>query len=142
MKKITSTLEETQSYGEEMGKKALPGEVYLLFGELGAGKTSFVQGFAKGLGVRKRIMSPTFVIMRSYSLGKGKSFNHVDLYRLNKGDIEGVGVKDAVNDSSSITAIEWAERLDKENFNNGYKIYFSYHNLDGAREIKVERING
>jgi len=77
-----------------------------LFGELGAGKTVFVKGLAKGLGIEDIIRSPTFVLMRSYS---GRlNLHHIDLYRIKKGD-EFLPFEETLMDEG-ITAIEWAER--------------------------------
>lgn len=89
------------------------GEILALSGDLGAGKTTFIQGLAKGLGINQKIVSPTFILMRSY---QGKfDFYHLDLYRL-EGNIEAqvrdLGVFDLMKDSKNVIAIEWAEKLD------------------------------
>jgi len=77
-----------------------------LFGELGAGKTVFIKGLAKGLGIDDVIKSPTFVLMRSYS-GR-MNLHHIDLYRIKKGE-EFLPFEETLMDEG-ITAIEWAER--------------------------------
>src|SRR5689334_2145033 len=93
---ITNDFEETQMLGEELAK-AMQGNILALHGDLGAGKTTFLQGFAKGLGIKKHIISPTFIIMRTYDIPEGKvpfkQFYHVDLYRIeNEHDVEGLGL--------------------------------------------------
>lgn len=70
---ITSSYEETQKLGKEFTKKLQGGDIIALYGELGSGKTTFVQGLAKGLGIKRRIISPTFIIIRSYTLINQKS---------------------------------------------------------------------
>ena len=91
-----------------------------LVGDLGAGKTTFVQGFAEGLGVKSRIISPTFIIMKIYEIrGKHHELNnlfHLDFYRL-EGDlareVENFGLNEVWGDKSNIVLIEWAEKIKK-----------------------------
>jgi len=87
--------------------------ILCLYGELGAGKTVFAQGFAKGLGLPSRLVSPTFVIIKRYDCKKyAHYFYHVDLYRLQKmKDIEDVGLNEIFDDKDAIVVVEWAERL-------------------------------
>ncbi len=84
-----------------------------LYGELGSGKTTFMQGFAKELGLGTRLLSPTFIIVRRYYLPKPYSyFYHIDLYRIQgKADVEGLGIRDILSDNLSFVAVEWAEKL-------------------------------
>lgn len=121
--KISNSHLETKKIGEEFGKNLKKGYVICLYGNLGAGKTTFVQGMAKGLGIERRIISPTFVILRSYKIKNQKSkvkiasqnlkvFYHIDLYRIeNEKEIEGLGLEEILNDKNSIVAIEWPEKL-------------------------------
>jgi tRNA threonylcarbamoyladenosine biosynthesis protein TsaE len=84
-----------------------------LWGELGSGKTTFVQGLARGLGIPSRLLSPTFIIVRRYEIPQTKNFlYHVDLYRI-KGpeDIVSLGFADMTHEPGSLTVIEWPERL-------------------------------
>lgn len=73
MQKITKSFEETQQFGEEFAQQIMAGDTLLLFGNLGAGKTTFMQGFAKGLRIAKRIISPTFIIVRKYEVPNSSS---------------------------------------------------------------------
>ena len=93
MKEIkTTSPEETFSFGEELGKSCHGGEVILLLGNLGAGKTCLTQGIARGLGVRGKVNSPTFNIMKIYKIKIG-TLCHIDAYRLNSGlDLEKIGI--------------------------------------------------
>jgi len=102
---------ETFALGEELGKKALPGQVYTLNGDLGTGKTVFTQGFAKGLGITEPINSPTFTIVQIYEEGR-MPFYHFDVYRI--GDIEEmeeIGYEDCFYGNGACL-IEWAELIE------------------------------
>lgn len=108
---ITKNFQETQELARKFAKELRSGDVVALYGDLGGGKTTFVQGLAKGLGIEKRIISPTFIIVRSYKLRAG-SFYHIDLYRIEREkDMEGLGIEEITNDPKSIVTIEWAEKL-------------------------------
>ena len=101
--------EETMSIAESYGRNAKAGEVYCLSGELGAGKTVFAKGFAKGLGVTgAEIVSPTFVIVNEYA-GRLPLF-HMDLYRCGPEDMEDIGLDDCLY-GGGVTLIEWPERI-------------------------------
>ena len=106
---ITATEEETSAAGEALGRDLKPGDVVLLFGDLGAGKTAFVRGIARGIGADPDdVSSPTFTIVQEYS-GRSATLYHVDLYRLESAEIDDLGLDDLVS-SNGIVAIEWAER--------------------------------
>ncbi len=103
---ITKSPEETMRLAEKLVKSITSPACIALFGELGAGKTVFIKGLAKGLGIDDVIKSPTFVLMRSYS-GR-MNLHHIDLYRIKKGE-EFLPFEETLMDEG-ITAIEWAER--------------------------------
>lgn len=117
MEIITQSAEETQRLGYKIGSHLKGGEIITLSGELGAGKTTFVQGIAAGLGISSRIVSPTFIIMRDYPYIKdGQEFHlyHVDLYRLESNiedEVFNLGIFDLWRKPNSIFVIEWAEKL-------------------------------
>jgi len=111
-KKLSNLLAScTKSQRRSNLKSAL---IFALTGELGSGKTTFVQGFLRGLGVRKKITSPTFVITKSYKL-KAKSYQtvyHIDCYRIKRpSELLKLGIKEILNDSRNIVLIEWAEKI-------------------------------
>jgi tRNA threonylcarbamoyladenosine biosynthesis protein TsaE len=116
MEKITNSQQETFDFARNLTRKLTGGEVLALSGELGAGKTVFAKGIAKGLGVKGDIDSPTFVIMKIYPVRNNKSgiknLVHVDAYRLGSAqDLENIGLKDYLGKKDTITVIEWAGKV-------------------------------
>ena len=102
--------EETVNFGARLSKYFLPGTVVALMGNLGSGKTTLIQGFAKGLGVSKgQVKSPTFVLFHIY---KGRfPVYHFDLYRLEKAkELEDIGLEEFLSDRQTVSVVEWAER--------------------------------
>ena len=102
--------EDTFSFGEELGKKVVPGEIYALCGDLGVGKTVFTQGLAAGLGITEPVNSPTFTIVQMYEDGR-LPFYHFDVYRI--GDIEEmeeIGYEDCFY-GEGVCLIEWADLI-------------------------------
>ena len=111
--------------GEEFAKTLRGGSVVALYGDLGAGKTTFAQGIAAGLGIKKRIISPTFIIVRKYRISGKRNFYHIDLYRIEtEKDIEGLGLEEILNSKDSIVVVEWAEKLASKLPKNRIDIYF------------------
>ena len=124
---ITNSAKETQNLGENLALRLYSGQakeiknrksavVFGLQGNLGGGKTTFLQGFAKGIGVKEKILSPTFAIMKRFVIVKKsfKNFYHIDCYRIkNEKDILEMGLKEIILDSKNIVAIEWSERVKK-----------------------------
>lgn len=124
MEVITKNYQETQKLGSEFAKILKGGEIIALVGELGSGKTTFVQGLAQGLGIKRRIISPTFIIVRHYKLKikrtlrvqkpKLENFYHIDLYRLEnnlENEIKNLGLTDVWGKKENIVVIEWAEKI-------------------------------
>jgi tRNA threonylcarbamoyladenosine biosynthesis protein TsaE len=104
----TASEAETEAAGEELSRRLQSGDVVLLYGDLGAGKTAFVRGIARGLGANSDdVSSPTFTIVQEYH-GRATLY-HVDLYRLEPAEIDDLGLEDLVC-GDGIVAIEWAER--------------------------------
>lgn len=102
---------DTEALGENFGRNAKRGWVIALFGELGAGKTQFVKGVARGLGIRSRVHSPTFTLVAQYAGGRFALF-HLDLYRLETpAEILSAGIE-AFLDPDGVAVIEWAQKLD------------------------------
>jgi tRNA threonylcarbamoyladenosine biosynthesis protein TsaE len=104
----TSSPEETEAAGEELGRRLRSGDLVLLRGELGAGKTTFVRGIARGCGSAALVASPTFQLVRIYP---GRlQLAHVDLYRLEKGDeLHDLGLDELLDVGAVV--VEWGDRL-------------------------------
>ena len=118
-KKVISEGErETLALGRELGRACRGGESFFLSGDLGSGKTKFVQGLASGLGIKDRVNSPTFNILKIYKLrrpsAKLKYFCHVDAYRLNSADeLLALGIDEFLGSLETVTAIEWGDKVKK-----------------------------
>jgi len=105
----TKSPEDTRELGTQVAHLAQPGDVLVLAGELGAGKTTFTQGFGRTLGVSERITSPTFTLVRSYD-GERLELHHVDLYRLDDPiEVFDLGLPELI-DEDAVLLIEWGDR--------------------------------
>lgn len=103
---ITHTLQETEELARKIASEIKGGEVLLLNGTLGAGKTTFTKGFAKALGVKKTVVSPTFTIIKEYE-GTALTLYHIDMYRIEDEDeLYELGIEELYR-SDSVTVIEW-----------------------------------
>lgn len=109
---ISNSPEETQKIAEDLAKMLKGGEIFVLSGDLGAGKTTFIQGLAKGLGIKENITSPTFVLMKIYQARDNLNLAHLDCYRINSGGaLSDLGLDEIFRDKNNIVAIEWGERI-------------------------------
>ena len=105
----TASESETAAVGDSLGRTLRAGDVVLLYGDLGAGKTAFVRGLARGIGANPDdVSSPTFTIVQEYA-GPSLTLYHVDLYRLEPPEVDDLGLEDLVA-GDGVVAIEWAER--------------------------------
>ena len=103
--------EETVAFGEELGRTAPAGTLYGLIGDLGAGKTQFVRGFARGLGVTERVHSPTFNLVNEYASGRLPCY-HLDLYRLESVElIRSAGLEPYFHPQGAVALVEWFDRI-------------------------------
>ena len=135
----TSSNAETEALGERLGASLGGGEVVLLYGDLGTGKTVFVRGLARGLGLDpEEVASPTFILMTTY---RGRiALHHADLYRLRGGgDEQELGLEELPG-PHGVLAIEWAERLGSEPWTRRVRVRLSHAGEDQRRiEIEGER---
>ena len=122
----TYSEEETQRVASELASTLVAGDVLLLSGNLGAGKTAFVRGLAEGLGVDpEEVSSPTFTLIHEYRGGR-LTLYHADLYRLERAATEDIGLEE-IGVSDGVLAIEWPDRLT--------------HAIGGARSVAIEIID-
>jgi tRNA threonylcarbamoyladenosine biosynthesis protein TsaE len=141
---VTNSFKETQKVGFDFAKTLKGGDVVALHGDLGSGKTTFVQGLAEGLGITKKIISPTFIIMRTYEVrsmnheSRIMNFYHVDLYRIeDEKDVEGLGLLEIMQSNDSIVVIEWPEKIENILPQTKKDIIFTYIDND-RRNIIIE----
>jgi len=126
--------EETEQFGYELAHALGPNTILAIQGDLGAGKTTFVQGLAKGLGVLDVVQSPTFTYLQIYE-GTTLSLYHFDLYRLEKeSDFIGLGFEE-VFDAGGIVAIEWPSRIASLLPSFAQEIIFSH--AEGQRTVTI-----
>jgi tRNA threonylcarbamoyladenosine biosynthesis protein TsaE len=126
MEYTTNSALETQLVASEIaGQFRTNGGVIALIGSLGAGKTTFTQGFAKALGINEQIISPTFVLMRQHQLPDGRGLFHLDLYRLEENsDFSQLGLEEIFSDPKNIVLIEWADKMQNKLPSKTLKINF------------------
>ncbi len=137
---LTKSPSQTKKIGEALAKEILTLHQYTdeernqaivlgLIGNLGGGKTTFLQGFAKGLGIKQRILSPTFILMKRFSIPDSRfnDFYHFDCYRLQKPkEILGLGFKEIISNHQNIIVIEWADRIKKILPKNSLRLNFFF----------------
>lgn len=108
MEYITNAPQETEALGERLAQKLKPGDVIAYTGDLGAGKTAFTRGLARGLGISTRVTSPTFTIVNEYEGGRLPLF-HFDMYRLGSSEeLYDIGWEDYLA-RGGVCAVEWSE---------------------------------
>lgn len=131
----TTTTKEMIDLGKEISKNLTGGDIVLLQGELGAGKTTLSKGIALGLGIADEIVSPTFTLMNIYEDGK---LVHIDTYRLeDEEDLIEIGVEDYLGQANTITIVEWPEKI-KKLLKNKKTIEISIvKKEEGKREITI-----
>ncbi len=142
---VSKSLAETQNFAKDFAQKILKIKptkkalVIALEGELGAGKTTFVQAFAKALGVKENIVSPTFLLLKTYKV-KHITYSilvHIDAYRLkDEKDLPTLGFYDFLNDLTTVMLIEWADRVEKALPKDRITIHFDHIN-ESTRKIQI-----
>ncbi len=135
---ITHSEAETENTAFELAQSLSPGCVLTLNGDLGAGKTVFARGFARGLGVTEAVSSPTYTIAQEYTLPGGKRLYHLDLYRISSAESAlAFGVDEFFDDPKAFALVEWPERIGNVIPDDAIKI--SIRHLDEKRrEISID----
>ena len=124
MEYITHSPEETEQVGQALGERLLPGTVLAYEGDLGAGKTAFTRGLARGLGAAEAVTSPTYTIVNEYLSGRMPLF-HFDMYRLGSSDdLWDIGWEDYL-ERGGVCAVEWSENVADA--------------LEGAIRVRIEK---
>ena len=132
MERISKSVEETLAIAEDFAARLKGGDIVLLHGDLGAGKTTFTKGIARALGVEEVVTSPTFTIVKEYE-GRSLRLYHMDMYRLD-GDITELGIEDYLGRKDGVSVIEWCA-LDRL-YGKVYNVYLVYEGA--ARRIVIE----
>jgi tRNA threonylcarbamoyladenosine biosynthesis protein TsaE len=128
----------TQAVGAALARYLQPGDVILLDGDLGAGKTTFTQGLARALGVNEVVTSPTFTLVRSYHTSRGFELLHVDVYRLERlADVVDLALPEFLDDGAA-AVIEWGEKAAPALPPDHLQIRFALTDDDAARRLSFE----
>ena len=131
----TNSDKETEAVGEQFGRTVKDGTVVAMYGDLGAGKTAFVRGMARGMGIDERVSSPTFTIVNEY-LGD-RTLIHFDMYRLGSADeLFDIGWEDYIA-RGAVCAVEWSENVE-EAFYGDEIILTIEKTSDTSRKITIE----
>ena len=131
----TNSDKETEAIGEAFGRSVKDGTVIAMYGDLGAGKTAFVRGMARGMGISERVSSPTFTIVNEY-LGE-RTLIHFDMYRLGSADeLFDIGWEDYLA-RGAVCAVEWSENVEEAFY--GDEVRLTIEKLsDTSRKITIE----
>jgi len=130
---------ETEALGAALARELEPGSIVLLYGDLGAGKTVFSRGFARGLGITEPVSSPTYTIVQEYELAGGGRLYHMDLYRISDEHAAlGFGVDEFLSEPGAISLVEWPERIRGLLPDTAIRVEL-IHRAENQREIHVTR---
>ena len=139
MEWITNCEKETEQLGERLGRCLTPGSVIAYTGDLGAGKTAFTRGLARGLEIPERVTSPTFTIVNEYEGGRLPLF-HFDMYRLGGADeLFDIGWEDYLA-RNGVCAVEWSENVDEALEGDTIRIDIRRGDNDDQRKISIEGV--
>lgn len=131
----TNSDKETEAVGEQFGRTVKDGTVVAMYGDLGAGKTAFVRGMARGMGITERVSSPTFTIVNEY-LGE-RTLIHFDMYRLGSADeLFDIGWEDYIA-RGAVCAVEWSENVEEAFYGDEVRLTIEKTG-DSSRKITIE----
>ena len=131
----TNSDKETEAVGEQFGRTVADGTVVAMYGDLGAGKTAFVRGMARGMGIHERVSSPTFTIVNEY-LGD-RTLIHFDMYRLGSADeLFDIGWEDYLA-RGAVCAVEWSENVEEAFYGDEIRLTIE-KTSDTSRKITIE----
>ena len=139
MRFVSNSEGETEQMGLRLGEKLTPGAVVAFTGDLGAGKTAFTRGLARGLGVAGRVTSPTFNIVHEYEGGRLPLF-HFDMYRLSSADeLFDIGWEDYLA-RGGVCAVEWSENIDEALDDRTIRVDIRRGDRDSQRVLEIEGV--
>jgi tRNA threonylcarbamoyladenosine biosynthesis protein TsaE len=134
---ISTSEAQTYDFARDLAEQLqLPAHI-LLYGDLGAGKTVFAKGLSRGFGVADadEVSSPTFTLINQYS-GRDARIYHIDLYRIETGALEGLGLEEIFDEPNAVVIVEWAERLGRFETPGATRVFLSYVD-DHSRRIEL-----
>ncbi|MBI4677375.1 MAG: tRNA (adenosine(37)-N6)-threonylcarbamoyltransferase complex ATPase subunit type 1 TsaE [Elusimicrobia bacterium] len=129
--------EQTRAIGRRLGRSLRGGDVVLLVGDLGSGKTTFTQGIARGAGFGGRVASPTFVLVRVYRAPVWTLY-HIDFYRVAEDQTRDIGIEDYVGDPNGICVVEWPAAGKGYLPNARLEVRFSYGRAENERALSIK----
>ena len=136
---VTNSPAETEALGQRLAERLQPGDVIAYTGDLGAGKTAFTRGLARGLGITERITSPTFTIVNEYQGGRLPLF-HFDMYRLGSSDeLYEIGWEDYLA-RGGVCAVEWSEIMADALEEDCIRVDIRQGDTENQRKITVEGV--
>ena len=134
---VTNSPAETEALGQRLAERLQPGDVIAYTGDLGAGKTAFTRGLARGLGITERITSPTFTIVNEYQGGRLPLF-HFDMYRLGSADeLFDIGWEDYLA-RGGVCAVEWSENVEDALEEDTIRVDIRRGDTDQQRRISIQ----
>jgi len=145
--RLLQNTKETQEFAQEIAQEILKTPknnkafVLGLIGELGAGKTTFTQSLAKALNIKRRVLSPTFLIMKRFPLPKTIKFEnlyHIDAYRIGKADLQELGIADILS-HHNIVVVEWADRVKSILPKDTVWLRFKHGQREDERKVTINR---
>ena len=140
MKYVTNSEEETEALGVRLAGRLGPGAVVAFTGDLGAGKTAFTRGLARGLGIKERVTSPTFTVVNEYEGGRLPLF-HFDMYRLGSSDeLFDIGWEDYLS-RGGVCAVEWSENVSDAMEEDAISVDICRGDLEGRRVVTIEGVD-
>ncbi len=137
---ITHSELETRIIGRNFAKSLTPGQVVLLYGDLGSGKTVFVRGVCETFGI-SCVRSPSFTLINEYETGSGLFIIHADLYRLEPSGVNALGLEEYADSGDTVMFVEWPERWENmPDYRDLTRVYFEAPD-ETTREIRLEALS-
>jgi tRNA threonylcarbamoyladenosine biosynthesis protein TsaE len=134
----TANVSATRALAADVARIARGGDVIVLAGEMGAGKTAFTQGFARALGVVESVTSPTFTLVQSYPADRGLTLHHLDVYRLDRmAEVSDLGLDELI-DRQSVTIIEWGDAIVDVLPDDRLEIVFEFGDDEDERDVSID----
>ena len=143
MEYLSKSEKETYQIAKGLALKTQPGDIFALEGDLGSGKTTFIKGFAKALGIKNEVTSPTFVLLKKYNVENYrkniKNLIHIDCYRMNSPeDAYSIGIDEFLGDKEAIVLIEWPSKIRNLLPKRTINLEFNYIDPD-TRKISINK---